>query len=205
MTGRCLRARRYLLVLTSVATFGSVPADARKPRVLDNAVLRPSAAGELVTHRRDLALLSSRNREGVFAFMPYGKLTAQPPAPDTKAQDPSPSTNTPGEKTIWDGVFTSQQMTRGKKAAETYCASCHSVSDWTGPTFLSAWSGQPVTSLYDTLRTMPYDAPGSLSRTEYTDIIAYVLNLNGAPTGEEALPSDDSSLRKIVVTPARDR
>ena len=179
MTGRCSRARRCLLVVTAVATFGSVPADAQDPRVLEN-------------------------REPVFAFMREGRPAAQPPAPDTKAQDPSPSPST-GDKTIWDGVFTSQQMMRGKKAAETYCTSCHSASDWTGPTFLNLWSGQPVTSLYNTLRTMPYDAPGSLSRTEYTDIIAYVLNLNGAPPGEEALPSDESSLRKIVVTPARDR
>ena len=36
---------------------------------------------------------------------------------------------------------------------------------------------------------MPEDAPGSLSENEVLDIVAYVLQTNGFPAGDKAIPS----------------
>jgi hypothetical protein len=52
--------------------------------------------------------------------------------------------------------------------------------------------------------TMPYDSPGRISRQEYTDIVAYILRLNRAPTGEVELPSDAAAQAAIMMAPTSD-
>ncbi len=78
---------------------------------------------------------------------------------------------------------------------------CHSPRDeFSGSAFLGRWSGKSVHDLFDMLRkTMPQETPGSLSRQQYADVVAYILKLNGMPAGTAELKGDDAALRQIVI------
>lgn len=104
-------------------------------------------------------------------------------------------------KTIWDGVYTEAQATRGQKEVQQNCSACHSPTEWSNAMFIGSWSGRPVRELYNHLRmTMPFDSPGRLTREQYSDIVAYMLKLNKVPVGQADLPSDDDALAQIGIT-----
>lgn len=106
------------------------------------------------------------------------------------------------EKTIWDGVYTAAQAERGQAVASQMCSGCHSAEEWTGPGFISAWAGGPISSLHARIQsTMPADNPGLLTAEQYSEIIAFMLKLNDAPVGETELPSSAEGLGAIAVTP----
>jgi mono/diheme cytochrome c family protein len=134
---------------------------------------------------------------GALAFV----FAAEPAAAQANGGDAAAS-----EKTIWDSVYTDAQATRGQRTAQQNCMSCHAASEWSSSMFLTAWSGRPVRDLHNHLRmTMPYDAPGKLTAEQYSEIVAYMLKLNNAPTGDAELPSDDDGLKAISVTRAASR
>ena len=109
-------------------------------------------------------------------------------------------------RTIWDGVYTSEQADRGQLALQQRCTACHADSEWSSATFINRWAGRPILTLYDNIRlTMPYNAPAGLSREQYSDIVASMLRLNGAPPGDAPLPNDVDGLRHIAVTPKEAR
>jgi hypothetical protein len=47
--------------------------------------------------------------------------------------------------------------------------------------------------------TMPNDNPGKLSRDQYADIVAYLLQLNGMPAGPRPLRPDPRQLEQIRI------
>lgn len=110
---------------------------------------------------------------------------------------------------IWEGVFTEAQATRGEQAFQAQCASCHAVlkggSDATAPAlsgapFMERWAEQSVGDIYQTMRTtMPPGAPASLAKETYVDILAYLLKANTYPAGPAELPPDTAKLGQIVV------
>ena len=103
--------------------------------------------------------------------------------------------------TIWDGVYTTEQAARGERTAWANCFTCHSESEWSSPLLLNIGSGQRLGDLYNVIRqSMPLDAPGRLSSDQYVDVIAYMLKLLDAPTGEAELPPDLAELDRIRVT-----
>lgn len=111
--------------------------------------------------------------------------------------DPGPAETT----TIWDGVYTAAQASRGEGTARSVCFACHSQSEWQTPMFIRVWTGRPLHQMWENLRmTMPYDSPGRLSPQEYADIVAYMLQLNGIPEGDTELPSTSEGLMQITVT-----
>ena len=62
------------------------------------------------------------------------------------------------------------------------------------------WDGRSAADLFDYLRmTMPNDNPGKLSRAQYTNIVAYLLQLNGMPAGVRTLSPDPAQLDKIRI------
>ena len=90
-------------------------------------------------------------------------------------------------KTVWDGVYTAAQATRGEAAFNSSCRSCHRNS-FQGPRFIDRWREDQLGSLFNFMRTkMPLDSPGSASQGEYLDIIAYILSLNSFPAGAQEL------------------
>src|SRR5256885_12799912 len=101
-----------------------------------------------------------------------------------------------GATSVWDGIYTIEQAARGASAYADHCAECHGASlDGTGeapalagPEFLSHYDGRTVGNLFDRTRnTMPNNAPGTLSRNDYADILAFILKFNGFPAGDKEL------------------
>jgi S-disulfanyl-L-cysteine oxidoreductase SoxD len=92
-----------------------------------------------------------------------------------------------------DGVYSNQQAERGRAVYETRCATCHgdklqgasAGSPLTGPDFLANWSGRPLSDLVDKIhKTMPFEAPGTLSRQQATDLAAHILKTGNYPAGQ---------------------
>jgi quinoprotein glucose dehydrogenase len=110
-------------------------------------------------------------------------------------------------RTAQDGVFTNAQATRGAVLYETRCAACHGARlegsvgpELAGPGFLAVWGGQPLSDLFNKIeKTMPVDAPGTLSRVQVADIVAYALQTSRFPPGTTDLGIDDAALRQISL------
>ena len=108
-------------------------------------------------------------------------------------------------RTVWDGVYTAEQATRGDKLYAERCAHCHGPSlsggegpALVGPLFAGTWEGVMLNELHDRIRqTMPLDNPGVLSRQDTSDIIAYMLKSGTMPAGTTALGTDAAALMQI--------
>jgi hypothetical protein len=48
-------------------------------------------------------------------------------------------------------------------------------------------------------KLMPATNPGTLTRPEAADLLAYILSFNKFPAGKTDLPSDEDSLKKLVL------
>jgi S-disulfanyl-L-cysteine oxidoreductase SoxD len=111
-------------------------------------------------------------------------------------------------QSVWDGVYSSAQATRGAAGYAKNCASCHGqdldgggqAPPLSGDEFLSSWNGMTVGDLFDPIQlSMPADRPGQLSKAENTDIVAFILKSNHFPAGAKDLPSDSESQRSIRI------
>ena len=96
------------------------------------------------------------------------------------------------------GVYTAEQAERGEQTFSNNCVGCHASSKFTESAFRTAWNGKSLFDLFDLVsQTMPEDFPGALAPAEYADAIAYLLQLNRAPTGETELVPDPTVLKTI--------
>ena len=101
-------------------------------------------------------------------------------------------------KSVNEGVYTAAQAERGASSFTASCTACHDTSRFIGKDFLSTWTGKSVHVLFDHIHTtMPEDNPSSLKPQQYADIVAYFLQLNGYPEGNEELPSVAETLKGI--------
>lgn len=117
-----------------------------------------------------------------------------------------PSDETAASRTTW---FTVSQAERGVNHVLQHCAACHGTDlrgggqgapPLAGEYFESAWGGQTMDALFAYTRsTMPMGDPGSLTRTAYLEIMAYVLQENGYEPGDEPLTQED--LPEITIAP----
>ena len=65
---------------------------------------------------------------------------------------------------------------------------------------MQRWSGKNVDDLLGRMqRSMPPTLPGSLTRAQYADLVAYLLKSNEFPSGFEALGTDSERLRQILI------
>ena len=113
-------------------------------------------------------------------------------------------------RSVWNGVYSKEQASRGQQAYNTQCARCHGEALLGGENspplvdrdFLDRWNGKSVGNLVDfTRKTMPSDGPGKLSRRQCTDMVAYLLSANGFPAGASDLDSDAAVLNDILIEP----
>lgn len=115
---------------------------------------------------------------------------------------------------IWDGVYTDVQATRGGERYKASCATCHSEDllgasgpALVGESFMQRWNGTSVNDMLVTLRqTMPQDSPDSLGTPGYVDLIAFLLKNNSVPPGATELPGEARALQSMRITdraPAR--
>jgi S-disulfanyl-L-cysteine oxidoreductase SoxD len=115
---------------------------------------------------------------------------------------------------VWDGVYSSVQASRGEKAYRENCASCHGVllegsgqmPPLSGSDFMSNWSGRTLGELFDKIQeSMPADRPGKLSRAMNADMLAYILEINKFPAGAKELPPGTPALKTIQIEGERKR
>ena len=115
-----------------------------------------------------------------------------------------------GRRSVWDRVYTEVQATRGEELYGRHCAECHGsgldgdavteIPALAFDSFMQRWSAKNVDDLLARMqRAMPPSAPGSLTRPQYVDLVAYLLKSNGFPSGFDALGTDSERLRQIVI------
>jgi S-disulfanyl-L-cysteine oxidoreductase SoxD len=111
-----------------------------------------------------------------------------------------------GQKTTWDGVYSSAQAGRGEKLYAENCASCHGdtlggvemAPPLAGDVFNSNWEGVPLSDLLERMRiSMPLNKPGSLSRAQNADILAHMLRIGNFPAGDGELDGQVATLSQI--------
>ena len=105
------------------------------------------------------------------------------------AQDAGPS--------IWRGVFTASQAQRGSEAYQASCSTCHGSDlratngeavDLAGPPFRASWNGKTLQERFEKIRdTMPLGSENTLGDKTYMDILAFILQFNGFPPGNQDL------------------
>ena len=115
----------------------------------------------------------------------------------------------PGDKKVWDGVYTSAQAARGKPRFEAACSRCHNIElagsergpALKGSAFWTKWENENVASLYTLIRdTMPRDGGASVvSDAVKADILAYIMSVSGMPAGNDELKNDMTLLEGIKI------
>ncbi len=112
-------------------------------------------------------------------------------------------TGTP-RRTVWDGVYTEAQATRGMMAYGQSCGGCHALAaegkaPLVGDSFWKSFSQKTIADLLEYVSAnMPNGAPGSLSASTYQDIVALLLKSNGFPAGTADLRPDTTAAVQIV-------
>jgi mono/diheme cytochrome c family protein len=117
-------------------------------------------------------------------------------------------------KTTRDGVYTSDQATRGKTFFEANCAKCHHTDATpglpkkegpvlAGDTFFNTWEDKSVFDLSTNIRLgMPPDGSITVDNTQAVDVIAYILHVNKLPAGQTELPADNTARAIKITRPA---
>jgi mono/diheme cytochrome c family protein len=108
--------------------------------------------------------------------------------------------------TVWDGVYTADQATRGEAAYQKECSSCHGddlmgdgfAPPLAGTDFANTWNGTTLADLFDRMRvSMPPNDPSAVSSDAKVVILSFVLKMGHFPAGEKELPSQAEALKLI--------
>lgn len=112
-------------------------------------------------------------------------------------------------KSVWQGIYTADQATRGAAVYAQRCGACHGAAlngtgeapALVGGEFVSHWDTMTVGDLYDRVRTtMPQNDPMSMTREEYADVLAFLLKNNGFPVGSQPMDKRSEVLATIGIT-----
>jgi len=113
-------------------------------------------------------------------------------------------------RSVWDGVYTDGQASRGEAVYRKTCALCHgptldgteSAPELRGSALFKPYYGKSVHDLFKQVQEkMPKDAPGTLSAAQTADVVAYVFKVNTYPVGAEELPVVADGLADIRIEP----
>lgn len=111
---------------------------------------------------------------------------------------------------IWDGIYSAEQASRGEAVYREACLSCHGQDlggnsnspGLVGMGFMFLWEGRSVGEFYEKIRSeMPTDRPGRLSDKDYVDVVSYILQKNGFPSGDSTMQPDVSRLDSVEIAP----
>lgn len=137
-------------------------------------------------------------KESMHVALAISALLAMPHALRAQAEQAAEQAAEPATA---PGVYSDSQATRGQLWFESACMACHPSRDMSSADFQLKWRGRSAFDLYERIRsTMPQAAPGSLSRRSYTDIVAYLMRINGLPVGTTALSADSLLLRQSILS-----
>jgi alcohol dehydrogenase (cytochrome c) len=107
------------------------------------------------------------------------------------------------------GLFTAQQAAAGRVAYEASCASCHladlggrnEAPPLAGAGFMSAWGARTVSDLRAFLQAeMPPENRGGLGEETYVNLVAFLLEANGARAGNQPLTPPARAVIRSVAT-----
>ena len=113
---------------------------------------------------------------------------------------------------VWDGVYTTAQASRGAVVFDAECAACHGPSGTgggmapplVGAAFSANYDGLTVGDLFDRNRsTMPPGKEGQLSAQQNADLAAFMLQFNAFPAGDKELPAQGMLLKSIKYLAAQ--
>ena len=103
----------------------------------------------------------------------------------------------PARSTLWDGLYTDEQASRGNAVFNSTCVNCHTLDSegnrpLSGKKFWDSYTQKTVGDLFTFMqKNMPNGNGGSLSEKTYADLVALVLKSNGIPAGKtELVPSE---------------
>jgi mono/diheme cytochrome c family protein len=109
----------------------------------------------------------------------------------------------PNRRTIWTGVYTASQATRGEAVYKTNCSRCHgedlmsnAQAVLNGNDFLQHWREDTADAIFTFIRTnMPPGRRGTqrvpLDDSQYLDVLSYIFKANDFPTGDRELTVTD--------------
>jgi mono/diheme cytochrome c family protein len=110
-----------------------------------------------------------------------------------------------------NAVYSDAQAGRGEALYQQYCVTCHGArlegnpaAPLTGPAFRARWEDGKHTldDLFFIIRSlMPNNAPGSLTKAQYADVVAYILKVNGYPAGEAQLVPAAATMKAVTLQP----
>jgi alcohol dehydrogenase (cytochrome c) len=107
------------------------------------------------------------------------------------------------------GAYTAAQAQAGRAAFVQQCAGCHlpdlsgsgDAPALTGPDFNGKWGPRAVNELFTHIvQTMPPANPGSLGERGTLEVTAYLLQINGAPAGQQPLTATVSTAMNALLT-----
>ncbi|MBI4472873.1 MAG: c-type cytochrome, partial [Acidobacteria bacterium] len=107
------------------------------------------------------------------------------------------------------GVYTAQQADAGRASYQANCSACHlpdlggqgDAAPLRGAEFMGAWGARTTKELLSFMQlTMPPARPGSLPQQEYLDIVAFILQQNGAAAGNQAFAANTEMAIRSAAT-----
>ena len=119
------------------------------------------------------------------------------------------SLDAPPPTTVWSGVYTEADAQRGKIAYTKRCATCHGadlkggpgVAPIVGNPFFDRWHDLRVFDTFAYIQSaMRHDFRNFVPANEARDLVAFLLQQNGIPPGNQPLPKDYGVLNEILIT-----
>ncbi|HAD71042.1 MAG TPA: hypothetical protein DCF94_03365 [Gammaproteobacteria bacterium] len=103
--------------------------------------------------------------------------------------------------------YTLAQAAAGEAAYQQQCVACHGdnlegfelAPSLSGDFFTRRWGGKAVAELAAELRRMPPEQVDGLDDRVYSNILAYLLQQNGAEAGDNPLPSEVAAMNEILI------
>jgi alcohol dehydrogenase (cytochrome c) len=102
----------------------------------------------------------------------------------------------PAQERSAAGPYTAQQAAAGRTTYQASCSACHQpdlggsneAPPLAGSNFLNVWGARTTRDLFRYMQaTMPPNNPGGLSEQAYVNVVAYVLEANRVPAGNQPL------------------
>jgi cytochrome c5 len=111
------------------------------------------------------------------------------------------------EPRIWQGVYSAAQAERGKASFTSSCLRCHgdklqgnTAPALSGDRFFTTWGSEPIASLFAKIRdTMPPNFGTSIDDQVKLDIVTYILQTNGFPSGPGELTQTGGDLASAQI------
>src|SRR4029079_519036 len=110
---------------------------------------------------------------------------------------------------VWTGIYTTEQATRGTDLYNRVCTECHGDDlegrekspALAGGPFAQRWDGATLKKLFERMQEMPPGDPSArLQPNQYADVLAFLLSANDVPAGPQPLVSDKDVLATIKYT-----